>query len=57
MTHSEAEVFIRTVIGPGEEMDVSAVKRKYRDMTLCDALRDYLGDIADYCEVDETDFD
>ena len=38
-------------------MDVSDVKRKYRDMTLRDALRDYLGEVADYCEVDETDYD
>ena len=57
MTLSEAEVFIRTVIGTGEEMDISAVKQKYRDMTLRDALRDHLGDVADYCEVDETDYD
>lgn len=56
MTALEAEVFIRTVIGPGEEMDVGDVKRKYRDVTLTEALHDYLGDIADYCEVDETDY-
>ena len=56
MTTLEAEVLIRMVIGPGEEMDVGVMKGKYRDMTLREALHVYLGKIADYCEIDETDF-
>ena len=56
MTSLEAEVFIRMVIGPGDEMDVRGIKCKYRNMTLREALHDYLGDIANYCEIDETDF-
>lgn len=56
MTSLEAEVFIRMVIGPGDEMDVGIVKGKYREVTLREALNDYLGKIADYCEIEETDF-
>jgi len=48
MTRAEAEVFIKTVIGPGDVMDIDQIRQKYRDMTLQEALRDHLGKIADY---------
>lgn len=46
MTRSEAEEFIRTVIAPGEVPDLNEVMKKYRGMTLREALTDY------YFEVD-----
>lgn len=41
MTHSEAEEFIRTVIGQGDSMDVREVMKRYPDKTLREALEDY----------------
>ena len=53
MTQTEAEVFIRTVMGPGGDMDAWTVRQKYRDKTLQEALRETLGDIADPCQSDD----
>ena len=53
MTRAEAEVFIKTVIGPGDVMDIDQIRQKYRDMTLQEALRDHLGKIADYVEPED----
>ncbi len=41
MTYSEAEEFIETVICPGEILDVLEIRKKYRYMTLREALEDY----------------
>ncbi len=48
MTHSEAEEFIRTVIGKGEIMDVSEVMKKYPDKTLREALEDFFFEAAPF---------
>jgi hypothetical protein len=53
MTRAEAEVFIKTVIGPGDVMDIDQIRQKYRDMTLQEALRDHLGKIADDVEPED----
>lgn len=53
MTRSEAEVFILTVISSGEAMDLYAVMKKYRGKTLKEALEDYFGELAPYCDIDQ----
>lgn len=53
MTQTEAEVFIRMVMGPGGDMDVWTVRQKYRDKTLQEALRETFGDIADPCQTED----
>ena len=52
MTRAEAEIYIWNVIGPGDVMSVDDIRRRYRDRTLSEALEDYLGPIARYCEID-----
>ena len=48
MTHTEAEEFIKTVIGEGEVMDVNEVMKKYRDKSLREALEDYFFKMAPF---------
>lgn len=53
MTRSEAEVFILTVISSGEVMDLYTVMKRYQEKTLKDALEDYFGELAPYCDIDQ----
>ena len=53
MTVSEAVEFIRTVIGPGDVMDVREVLKKYRDKTLRQALEDFWFEVAPFGDIDE----
>ena len=50
MTHSEAEEFIRIVIGPGDVTDIREVMKKYSDLSLREALEDYFFEIAPFGE-------
>ena len=50
MTKTEAEIFIVAVSGFGDCMSVTDVLKKYRDVTLQEALEDNLGEIAQYEE-------
>ncbi len=53
MTRSEAEVFILTVISSGEVMDLYTVMKQYQGKTLKEALEDYFGELAPYCDIEQ----
>ena len=52
MTRSEAKAFILATIQLGESLDLYQVMRTYQGKTLREALEEYFGDIAPYCDID-----
>ena len=55
MTSTEAEIFIVAVSGYGDCMSVTDVLKKYRDVTLQEALEDNLGEIAQYIDLKQVE--
>lgn len=55
MTKTEAEIFIMAVSGYGDCMSVTDVLKKYRDVTLQEALEDSLGEIAQYIDLKQVE--
>ncbi len=55
MTRTEAEIFIVAVSGYGDCMSVTDVFKKYRDVTLREALEDNLGEISQYIDLKQAE--
>lgn len=51
MTETEAEIFIMAVIGYGDCLSVTDIRKKYRHITLQAALEENLGEIARYIDL------
>ena len=55
MTKTEAEIFIVAVSGYGDCMSVTDVLKKYRDVTLQEAMEDNLGEIEQYIDLKQAE--